>query len=225
MRKYIVEFIGTFFLVSGAIFGGAIGASLALMVMIYAGGHISGAHYNPAVTTAMYIRRKVTTAELPGYYIAQLLGGIVAAAIIYYVFEREGQNFVCDGFPSGSLKTALAEIIGTFALAYVVLNVATAKGTAGNSFYGLAIAGTVLAMATAFGKFSGGVFNPAVGLGLAVHKSMCWENLWLFFVAPLIGGVLAAFVFRLVNEADDSVPESIPDDQTTKTGDRGQRSA
>lgn len=84
MKKFTVEFIGTFFLVSGAIFGGAIGASLALMVMIYAGGHISGAHYNPAVTTAMFMRRKVTAAELPGYYFAQLLGGAVAAVLILF---------------------------------------------------------------------------------------------------------------------------------------------
>jgi len=220
MRKYIVEFIGTFFLVSGAIFYGAIGASLALMIMVYAGGHISGAHYNPAVTTAMYIRKKVTTSELPGYYLAQLLGAAFAAILIYYVFEREGQNFVCDGFPSGMVKTGLAEIIGTFALAYVVLNVATAKGTAGNSYFGLAIGATVLALAFAFGRFSGSVFNPAVGLGLCVQKSMCWENLWLFFVAPLIGGVIAAYVFRLVNEADDEEPESIPEDQVFRTGDK-----
>lgn len=218
MRKFVVEFIGTFFLVAGAIFGGAIGASLALMVMIYAGGHISGAHYNPAITTAMFMRGKVAAAELPGYYIAQLLGGAIAAALIYYVFEREGQNFVCDGFPAGALKTGLAELIGTFALAYVVLNVATAKGTAGNSYYGLAIAATVLAMAFAFGKFSGGVFNPAVGVGLSVHKSMCWENLWMFFLAPIAGGILAALLFRVLNEADDSEPESIPEDQTIRIG-------
>lgn len=224
MRKYIVEFIGTFFLVSGAIFGGAVGASLALMVMIYAGGHISGAHYNPAITTAMYMRKKVTADELPGYYCAQLLGGAVAAVVIYYGFEREGQDFICDGFSAGVLKTALAEIIGTFALAFVVLNVATAKGTAGNSYYGLAIAGTVLAMALAFGKFSGGVFNPAVGLGLSIQKSMCWNNLWMFFVAPIAGSVLAAIVFQLVNEADDTEPESIPENQTIKIADKEQRS-
>jgi aquaporin Z len=225
MRKYLVEFIGTFFLMSGAIFGGAIGASLALVVMVYAGGHISGAHYNPAVTTAMYLRKKVTTAELPGYYIAQLLGASAAGLLIYYVFERQGVGFVCDGFPAGTLKTALAEIIGTFALAYVVLNVATAKGTAGNSFYGLAIGGTVLAMAMAFGKFSGAVFNPAVGLGLAIQKSLCWENLWMFFVAPLAGGVLAAIVFNYLNVADDEEPESIPEDQITKNGGNSQHSA
>jgi aquaporin Z len=220
MKKYIVEFIGTFFLVSGAIFYGAIGASLALMIMVYAGGHISGAHFNPAVTTAMYIRKKVTTAELPGYYIAQLLGGIIAGGLAYYFFERQGQNLVCDGFATGVMKTALAEIIGTFALAYVILNVATTKGTAGNSYFGLAIGGTVLAMAYAFGDFSGGVFNPAVGLGLCVQKSMCWGNLWMFFVAPLIGGVIAALVFRVVNEADDEEPESIPEEQIIRTGDK-----
>jgi len=222
MRKYTVEFIGTFFLVSGAIFGGAVGASLALIVMIYAGGHISGAHYNPAVSIAMLIRKKITASELPGYFIAQFLGAVISGALIYYVFEREGVNFICDGFPGGALKTALAEIIGTFALAFVVLNVATAKGTSGNSYFGLAIGGTVLAMALAFGKFSGAVFNPAVGLGLCVQKSLCWQNLWMFFVAPIIGGVLAAFVFRMVNEADNEEPESIPEDLIFKSGDKAQ---
>src|SRR4051794_15286630 len=224
MKNYLTEFIGTFFLVTGAILGGGIGASLALMIMVYAGGHISGAHYNPAVTTAMYIRKKVTTAELPGYYIAQLLGGIIAGALAYYVFERQGQNLACDGFATGAMKTAFAEIIGTFALAFVILNVATAKGTAGNSYFGLAIGGTVLAMAVAFGKFSGGVFNPAVGLGLSIQKAICWGNLWLFFVAPLIGGVLAAYVFRMVNEADDEQPESIPKEPLLKNEDKEQHS-
>lgn len=215
MRKYIVEFIGTFFLVSGAILYGAAGASAALVVMVYAGGHISGAHYNPAVTTAMYIRRKVTRAELPGYYFAQLLGGTVSAALLYYVFDTPSGHISCDGFPSGVMKTALAEIIGTFALAYVILNVATAKGTAGNSFYGLAIGGTVLAMAWTFGIYSGGVFNPAVGLGLAIQGSLCWSQLLMFFVAPIIGGIIAAFVFRMVNEADEDM-ESIPEEKKIK---------
>ncbi|MBD0331091.1 MAG: aquaporin [Chitinophagaceae bacterium] len=220
MRKYIVEFIGTFFLLSGAAFAGSIGASLALMVMIYAGGHISGAHYNPAITLAMYIRRKVLTNELPGYFIAQLLAAATAGALIYYVFEQPGFAS-CDGFTAGIIKTSTAEVIGTFALAYVVLNVATARGTAGNSFYGLAIGGTVLGMAIIFGRFSGGVFNPAVGLGLAVQKSICWKQLWLYFVAPLVGAALAAIIFRIVNEADEEEPESIPEEPPIKIEDRG----
>jgi aquaporin Z len=223
MKKYIVEFLGTFFLVGGAIYGGALGASLSLMIVIYAGGHISGAHYNPAVTVAMFIRRKISTADLPGYFIAQLLGGIIAAVLAYYVFEAQGINETCDGFQAGVLKTALAEIIGTFLLAFVVLNVATAKGTAGNSFYGLAIGGTVLAMAMTVGRYSGGVFNPAVGLGLSIQKSICWANLWMFFVAPVIGGALAAYVFRMVNEADEE-PESIPEEKVVKIEDNSRRS-
>ena len=222
MKRYIVEFIGTFFLVSGAIYGQAIGASLALMVMIYAGGHISGAHYNPAVTIAMYIRKKISASEVPGYFIAQFLGASIAAALIYYVFEKQGFVDACDGFSGGILKTFLAEVIGTFALAYVVLNVATAKGTAGNSYFGLAIAATVLGMAMIFGTHSGGVFNPAVGLGLSIQKSLCWSNLWLFFVAPSLGGLIAAYTFKLVNEADDE-PESIPEEPTTRIEDNSQR--
>jgi aquaporin Z len=215
MKKYTVEFIGTFFLVAGAILYGAIGATLALMVMIYAGGHISGAHYNPAVTVAMYIRRKILSAEMPGYFAAQFLGAAVAALLAVYVFGIEGTtvNDCNNSLGSGVLKTFVAEVIGTFALAYVVLNVATARGTANNSFYGLAIAGTVLAMAVAFGQFSGGVFNPAVGFGLAIQKSVCWVNLWLFFAAPLVGGALAAYTFLSVNGAEEEV-ESIPDDRT-----------
>jgi aquaporin Z len=223
MKKYIVEFLGTFFLVNGAIFGGALGASLSLMIVIYAGGHISGAHYNPAVTVAMYMRRKLDRADLPGYFIAQFLGAIIAAILAYYVFEMQGGGDSCDGFPNGVLKTALAELIGTFLLAFVVLNVATAKGTAGNSFYGLAIGGTVLAMAMTVGRYSGGVFNPAVGLGLSIQKSICWANLWMFFVAPIAGGYLAAYVFRVVNGADE-VPESIPEEKLVKIEDNSQRS-
>jgi aquaporin Z len=216
MKKYVVEFLGTFFLVNGAIFGGAIGASVALMVMVYAGGHISGAHFNPAVTIAMLIRKKITSSEVPGYMIAQFLAAVVSVLMINYVFDKQGYAVSCDVFPKDALQIGLAELIGTFALAYVVLHVATAKGTAGNSFYGIAIGGTVLAMALSVGTISGGVFNPAVGLGLSVYKAVCWSVLWLYFIAQALGGVLAALVFRYVNGADDIV-ESIPEEKGTKT--------
>jgi aquaporin Z len=161
----------------------------------------------------MWIRKKITVAEVPGYLIAQFLGAALAALVFCYGFDNPGMVGECDGLPGDILsKMALAEILGTFALTYVILNVATAKGTANNSFYGLAIGGTVLAMALTVGKFSGGVFNPAVGFGLCLHKSMCWANLWLFFVAPIAGGVIAAFVFRFVNGADEE-EESIPEEK------------
>jgi aquaporin Z len=216
MKKYLVEFIGTFFLVSGAAFAGGIGASLALMVMVYAGGHISGAHYNPAVSIAMYIRKKLTVADLPGYLAAQFAGALLAGVLVYYVFNNPGAGG-CAVPEEGIFAALLAEFISTFALAFVVLNVASAKGTTGNSFYGLAIGATVLAMATIFGRFSGGVFNPAVGIGLAIQKSLCWKQVWIYFLAPIAGGILAAYTFLAVNEADEE-PESIPDEVLVRNG-------
>jgi aquaporin Z len=212
MKKYTVELIGAFFLTAGAILGQAVGAALALMVMVYAGGHISGGHYNPAVSVAMYIRRKITVNDLLGYIIAQLIGAALAALIIYNIFELRGLTGDCS-LNHDALKIGLAELFGTFALCFVVLNVATAKGTAGNSFYGLAIGGTVLAMASAFGRFSGGVFNPAVGFGLCLHKDLCWSFLWLYIIVQLLAGVAAGIVFLAVNEAEEQV-ESIPDADT-----------
>ena len=205
MKTYIVEFIGTFFLVLGAAMYGAVGATLCLMVMIYAGGHISGAHFNPAVTLAVIIRGKSTLKNAVAYWIAQFAGAILAAIIACYLFGKEGLG-ECAVAPDGIAKALAAELIGTFALAYVILNVATTKGTAGNSFYGLAIAGTVLAMALTIGSFSGGAFNPAVGVGLSIQKSFCWEQIWIYFVGPLAGGALAAIVFNYINEDDKPTP-------------------
>lgn len=221
MRKYAVEFIGTFFLVCGAILGGPVGASLSLMVMIYAGGHISGAHYNPAITVAMLIRRKIAGMDVGGYILAQLAGAALAALIISYGFEITGIAD-CSGGNEGLVKSLLAEFISTFALAYVVLNVATTRGTTGNSYYGLAIAATVLGMAVVFGKYSGGVFNPAVALGLVVQKTMCWSQIWIYIVAPVAGGIAGAFVFLGVNGADEE-PESIPDDIEVRNADKTRR--
>jgi aquaporin Z len=201
MKKYITEFIGTFFLVMGAILGGGPGAALALMVMVYAGGHISGAHYNPAVTLAVMIRGKINSNDAIRYWISQLLGAAAAALIVAYVFENKaaGDCAIPDG---GLVKALVAELIGTFALAYVVLNVATAKGTSGNSFYGIAIAGTVLAMAIVIGRYSGGAYNPAVAFGLSLQGSFCWSQIWVYLVATFTGAALAAIVFK-INNPDD----------------------
>lgn len=201
MNKYITEFIGTLFLVMGAALGGAVGASLALMIMVYAGGHISGAHYNPAVTLSVWMRGKIEMKDAVMYWIFQFAGAIIAALVVVYLFQTEGAG-TCVIAEDGATKGIMAELLGTFALAYVVLNVATAKGTTGNSFYGLAIGGAVLAMATAFGKFSGGAFNPGVAIGLTVQGSLCWDQIWIYFVGALGGGALAAIIFSLNNPDD-----------------------
>jgi aquaporin Z len=195
MKKYITEFIGTFFLVMGAALGGGLGAGLALMIMIYAGGHISGAHYNPAVSLAVWIRGKISAGDMLSYWLSQAAGALVAALVVAKLFGVEG-SAGCAVSDDGIVKGLIAEVIGTFALAYVVLNVATAKGTEGNSFYGLAIGGTVVAMATVIGKFSGGAYNPAVAIGLCIQKSFCWSQIWIYLVGCFGGAAIAGVVFN-----------------------------
>src|SRR5436190_19913310 len=200
LRKYITEFIGTFFLVltiGMVVIGGkgdfapiAIGSIL--MTMVFAGAHLSGAHYNPAVTLAVLLRGRMGLSEAIGYWAVQIIGGIVAAYAVSYLLA--GSLPEPGAIRQDSIRALVAEVIGTFALAYVVLNVATAKGTVGNMFYGLAIGFTVLAMALTLGKFSGGAFNPAVAVGLCIQKAMCWQQIWMYFVGALGGGALAAIL-------------------------------
>jgi len=205
MGKYITEFIGTFFLVLAvALTGNALAIGATLMVMIFAGGHISGAHYNPAVTLAVLIRGKVSLPDAVVYIIVQIAAAAIAALLAqWYLADANVQPMDVDG---KVLKVFISELIGTFALAYVVLNVATSKGTTGNSFYGLAIGFTVFAMASAFGNISGGAFNPAVAVGATLVQLFAWKNIWIYLVACFGGGALAALVFNFVNKEDKPVP-------------------
>ena len=213
MRKYLVEFIGTFFLVltivvtvaggAGAMAPVAIGSIL--MVMIYAGGHISGAHYNPAVTLGVCIRGACPWSDAPGYMIAQVVGGVLAAIIGEYLV---GHIAGAAGFPEvpGTFNMAagtIAEFLGTFALVYVVLQTATTKSTSGNSYYGLAIGFTVLACAYGLGGVSGGAFNPAVAAGVIASGLSGMGNIAGFLIGQLLAGAAAAFVFKFVYEGDD----------------------
>jgi aquaporin Z len=205
MKKYITELIGTFFLVlvigmsggAGILAPLAIGATL--MVMIFAGGHISGAHYNPAVTLAILIRGKISITDAVAYIIVQVAGATLASMLVMYFLGAEA--FTPIGMENVQ-KGLVAELVATFALAYVILNVATAKGTAGNSFYGLAIGFTVLAMAYTFGSISKGAFNPAVAVGLCVMKIAPWSDLWIYVAGCFVGGALAAVIFRVNNPED-----------------------
>jgi len=205
MGKYVTEFIGTFFLVLVvALTGNALAIGATLMVMIFAGGHISGAHYNPAVTLAVWIRGKVTAQDAIAYMAVQIIAAIVAALIAKWYMGDMGVATMDLG--SKVVKAFIGELIGTFALAYVVLNVATSKGTTGNSFYGLAIGFTVFAMATAFGSISGGAFNPAVATGATVVGAFALKNIWIYLIACFGGGFLAALVFNFINQEDKTVP-------------------
>lgn len=208
MNKYLCELIGTFFLVltigctvlagadKGVIPPLAIGS--ALMVMIFAGGHISGAHYNPAVTLGVWLRGKCDTKDVVPYMAAQVAGAVLAALAVKFLRDAPA----AAGAAPDVAKSLLAEFLFTFALVYVVLNVATAKGTSGNSFYGLAIGFTVLTGAFAVGDISGGAFNPAVAVGVSVLGLSAWENIWIFLAADFAGGAAAAIVFKILNPTD-----------------------
>lgn len=213
MAKLLTEFIGTFFLVltvgltvsNGTEFAPlAIGS--ALMVMVYMGGHISGGHYNPAVSLGVWLRGKLGLKDLGGYMVAQLLGAVVAALAVNAMV---GQPFRLEpGVGSTTTGAVLTEVLFTFALVLVVLQTATSDKTAGNSYYGLAIGFTIMIGAYAGGSISGGAFNPAVGLGpIAVNWLLVggtFADAWLYLVAPLIGGALAAGAFVLQAAATEA---------------------
>jgi aquaporin Z len=207
MKKYLTEFIGTFFLVftvgmtvidpsAGGFAALAIGS--ALMIMVYAGGHVSGGHYNPAVTLAVWLRGRCPTSDVVPYWVSQIIGSIVAS-ILVLTLKSSSTWFPMDLNRGHAL---IAEFVGTFALAYVVLNVATAKATAGNSYYGLAIGFTVMSMAFALGQVSGGAFNPAVATGLTIMHLAKVSNFWIYLIGNFGGGALAAVVFKFLNPED-----------------------
>jgi len=208
MNKYLTEFIGTFFLVAtigltviqpggaGDLAPLAIGS--VLMVMIFAGGHVSGAHYNPAVTLAVFMRGKCPASDVVPYMLAQVIGASAAAVIVLFL---KG-NPVVEAMHRDVTRALIAEFLYTFALCYVILNVATAKGTSGNSFYGLAIGFTVLAGAYSVGSISGAAFNPAVVVGATIMGLSTLANIWIYLVANFAGGAAAAMAFRFINPKD-----------------------
>ena len=202
MNKLIVEFIGTFFLVQAVGYAvlaqhplGALVIGLTLMTMVYAGGHISGAHYNPAITLAIWLRGKLPKSDVLPYIAAQVAGAVVSALIVTK-FRGVGSEAVL----SNPLRVAGAEFLGTFALAWVVLNVATAKGTAGNSFYGAAIGMTVASGIFLFGGISGAVFNPAVAVAGGVLNLLPLKTVALYTVVCSAAALVAAKLFLRVEK-------------------------
>ena len=207
MKKALVEFIGTFFLVftigctvvapnAGDFAPIAIGA--VLMVMVFAGGHLSGAHYNPAVSLAVFIRGKLPAKDLIIYWAAQFLAAGVAACFIHMMKPAVTVEPGLLGRKAGMI----AEALFTFALCWVVLNVATSKGTAGNSFYGVAIGMTVTAGAFAVGGISGAAFNPAVAVGVTLMHLSAKGFLWVLVTGEIVGAVGAAIAYKLLHPAD-----------------------
>jgi aquaporin Z len=207
-RKCMTEFIGAFFLtfaVGVAALSGSAFVPLAaggtLMVMVYAGGHISGAHYNPAVTLAALVRRRIGPGDAAAYWIAQIVGAVAAGALARAVVHPAAvKTLQLSGHTEAA--AAVVEALVTFALCYVVLNVATSKDQPSNGFFGLAIGFTVTAGAFAVGGISGGVFNPAVALGGATAGLFAWPTIWVYLLVQLAAGAAAGLTFLVLNPGD-----------------------
>jgi aquaporin Z len=200
-RKLAVEFIGMFLFVftvgmatESANKSGVILAPIAigsvLMVLVFAGGHVSGGHYNPAVSTAVFLRGKIKANEYGAYMVTQFVAAVLAGLLVNAIGGKQ-----TAGVTATAGKMLVVEFLFTFALAYVVLNVATAKGTEGNSFYGLAIGFVVVVGAISVGWVSGGAFNPAIALGATIFGAFKWSHIWIYLLADLLGGVAAAGAF------------------------------
>ena len=208
MRKYLTELVGTFFLMltvgstvlppndAGAFAPLAIGA--VLMAMIFAGGHVSGGHYNPGVTLAVFLRGKCPGSDVPGYVIGQCVGAALAVAAVMLL---KG-NPIVDPMRIATMPALIAEFLFTFALCTVVLNVATSRSTSRNSFYGLAIGFTVLAGAYAVGPVSGGAFNPAVALGATLIGLFDPGTFGVYLIGHVAAAATAAGLFKVINPAD-----------------------
>ncbi len=203
-KKLAAEAIGTFFLVftvgqtvltPGAGQFAPLAIGFALAIGVYATGHISGGHVNPAVTLGVFLRGKIKAADMIGYWVAQLVGAVLAALAVRYL---KG-TIPPAATPLAVGPSLLAEFLFTFALVFVVLNVATTRATEGNSYFGLAIGGTVLVGAYAVGNISGGAFNPAVGVGVVLMSLARAADLWIYLVADLVGGAAAGLLFQALD--------------------------
>lgn len=204
MKNYIIEFIGTFFLVlTIGLTGNPLAIGVMLMVMVYMGGHISGAHYNPAVSMAMGCLDLMSGKEVLKYTLSQLLGAFLAAFVVQWL-----SGSVMEVAPSNTasfFQIVVVEALFTFALVLVILNVAINPKTEGNSYYGLAIGFTIMAGAFAGGGISGGAYNPAVGIGpifvdVIMGDGNTSANLWYYILGPIVGALAGAMVYYLTTD-------------------------
>lgn len=202
MKKLFIEFFGTYFLVLiiGLSSGNPIAVGFGLMILVYTGAHISGAHYNPVVTLALFLQKEISALDSVKYVISQIVGSTLAALSIYLMnTNMQVQPVLGDSV----YPIFFSEIIFTFLLVFVILNVATHPNLKGNSFYGLAIGLTVMTGIFSVGPISGAVFNPAVSLGPSIIDLITSEGVshyftWYYIVFPLIGSILAVLGFKFL---------------------------
>ena len=207
MRKVLVEFIGTFFLMLIILLAiqqtnahlAALMIGLGLIALVYMGGPISGAHYNPAVTFGFFIHRSFLGKEVLLYLISQVLAVVTAIFIGNYLLAAKLEQSQLETLSLQLGPTILAEILGTFLLMYVILQVARTQAAQGQPYYGVAIGLTVAAIAFTLGTISGGAFNPAVAIGFCIMNLVNWNDLWIFLVGEFVGAGIAVLTFHITN--------------------------
>jgi aquaporin Z len=206
-KKLLAEFIGTFFLIlffvmimvsgkAAGFEGLAIGAIL--IAMVYTNNAISGAHFNPAVTIAAFVRGLMTVNEMVAYLATQIVAAVFASFTAKSILQGIKHESINLPLSIDIIPSLLAEFFGTFALVYVILNVATSKRNQGNSYFGVAIGLTVMGTMYALGPASGGMFNPAITIGSCLAEIQTWDLAWVYFVGQILGAILATIAFKFM---------------------------
>lgn len=216
MKKYLAEAIGTFVLVligcgtaaligcdvTGGYLATAFAFGLSIVAMAYSVGNISGCHVNPAVSTAMFMSGKLSAKDLGGYIVAQVIGALAAAGLLAAIIGRES-GLGCNGlFEASIAKSLVIEIVLTFIFIFAILGVTSKVENA--SVAGLVI-GLTLTLVHILGiGLTGTSVNPARSLGPAiVAGGQSLAVVWVFVVAPIIGGALAAVCYKaLASDAE-----------------------
>jgi len=201
LARATMEFVGTYFLVlfiGLTVVPGHATAPLAiglgLTALVYMGRPLSGAHYNPAVTVALWVHGSMHRPDLVPYLVAQFGGAMAATATVGVAL---GTTFALGPAPEASLAAVMAvEFVFTLLLLLVIFHVAVDEAVEGNDYYGLAIGLTIAAAAAAGGGISGGAYNPAVGIGSALVHGLAGHE-WVYAVAPLAGGLAAIPLYQL----------------------------
>jgi aquaporin Z len=222
-NKFLVEIVGTFILVyaiasaatvysdSGQL--GVIGIglvhALVLTAIVYAIGYRSGAQVNPAVTIGLLVAKKITGREAVVYIIAQIIGAVIAAAVVYSIFGSEMSASVTLPSEDNIVRALILETVMTFTLVYVVLATTTSKNFKILPLAGLAI-GFTLGLNVIFGgSITGGSLNPARSFGPAL---ITWEfnYHWIYWISPIVGGLIAAGVYKILHTKEEEENEQLP---------------
>ena len=199
MHKYIMEFIGTFFLVLGiGITSDPLIIGLFLAGLIYIGADVSGAHYNPAVSLSFLLQRKLAAHEFIGYVVSQILAAAVGALVVFYL--TGAHFFIEPAATANELQIILIEVLLTFVLAFVIIVISSAKSLKGTHIHGLAIGLTLTALIATGSPISGGVFNPAVFIGFSVldafQEGTSYQLIPLYTISALLGGAVASMALN-----------------------------